>query len=41
MQYCNMIFLTLCLVGYKKIRNFTPEIKKDSNYGPERIHRLR
>ena len=41
MQYCNVIFLTLCLVGSRKFANFTPDIKKDSNYGPERIHRLR
>ena len=41
MQYCNMKFLTLCLVGCKKIANFTPENKKIQSYGPERIHRLR
>ena len=25
LQYCNMKFLTLCLVGSGKIANFTPE----------------
>ena len=30
LQYCNTTFLTLCLVGKKKIANFTPENKKDT-----------